>query len=170
MRQIWVYHENGKILGYSAKPDDTFKANDFVMVPLDDMRIFYDAKASIVSYEIFDDKLQKRDEYVYDESYINDDFFIVEYNSEADFRVVRFSDCVVIFPCDIDHENPEFRSKLEYASVIFYFTKKDDPSILYQKVSFDGLQTSLTVTIEAKDFSIFALDRSFTYSLEFVDA
>lgn len=164
---IFVYHneEDGKILGYSAREDPEFCNSPFVMVPLDEMRKFYDNAASITSYEILNGKLQKRDEYVYDESYVNDDFFGIEYLEDADFRIVQFDDCVVIFPCDIDHEDPEFRDKLEFASVVFYFTKKDDPSIIYQEVTFDGLQTSLTVTIEG-DFSIFAVDATFTYSLE----
>ena len=167
MRQIWVYYneEDGKILGYSAREDPTFVHDSFLMVPLDEMRIFYDGKAGIQSYEILNDKLQKKDEYVYDESYINDDFFEIKYNPDADFRIVRFDDCVVIFPCDIDCEDPQFRDRLEHKSVWFYFTKKDDPSILLHDVTFDGLQTSLTVPIE-NDFSIYAIDSTFTYSLE----
>lgn len=176
MRTICVHynHEDGKILAYGAREDPNFSHYPFVLVGLDEMRKFYDNKASITTYEIYTDsngnrKLQKKDECIYDESYINDDFFLIEYLKDADFRVVCFDDCVVIFPCDIDHENPDFRDKLEFASVVFYFTKKDDPSVLYQKVTFDGLQTSITVALDEKDFSIFALDRTFTYSLEFVN-
>lgn len=179
MRNIWVYYndEDGKILAYSAREDPNFLHSLFILVPLDDMRKFYDGKDSINFYEVLNQKLQKKDDFVYDESYINDNFFEVEpinifssaYRPEADFRVVSFKDCVVIFPCDIDCENPKFRAKLENTSVWFYFTKKDDPSILYKKVTFDGLQTSLTVVLE-EDFTIFVTDPTFTYSLEFADA
>ena len=167
MRNIWVYYndEDGKILGYSAKEDPTFWCSSFIMVPLDEMRKFYDGKDSVNFYEVLNQKLQKKDDFVYDQSYINDDFFEVEpinifssaYRPEADFRVVSFKDCIVIFPCDIDCENPEFRAKLEYTRVCFYFTKKDDPSVLFKEVTFDGLQTSLTVILE-EDFSIFVTD------------
>lgn len=168
MRNIWVYYngENGKILGYSAREDPNFSYSEFILVPLDKMRKFYDGD-SISSYEVLNSKLQKKDEYVYDESYINDsNFFEIKYNPGADFRVVSFKDCIVIFPCDIDCEDPNFRARLEHASVWFYFTKKDDPSILLEKVTFDGLQTSITVILE-DDFTIFAIDPTFTYSLEF---
>ncbi len=168
MRNIWVYYndENGKILAYSAREDPNFSDSPFILVPLDEMRKFYDGIEGILLYEVFNRKLQKKDEYVYDESYINDDFFEIKYNPGADFRVVSFKDCVVIFPCDIDCEDPDFRARLEFRSVWFYFTKKDDPSILLKKVTFDGLQTSITVVLE-DDFTIFVIDSSFTYSLEF---
>ena len=174
MRQIWVYYdEDSKILGYSAREDPEFVDTSFIMVPLNDMRKFYDGKEGIQLYEILDGKLHKKDEYIYDESYVNDDFFEIEsinifssaYRPEADFRIVRFNDCVVIFPCDVDCENDEFRTKLENKSVKFYFTKKDDPSILIEEAVFFGLQTSLTVMIE-DEFTVFAVDASFTYSLE----
>ena len=172
MRTVCVYYDNddGKILAYSTREDPNFESHPFVLIGLDEMRKFYDGKASINSYEILTDsndnrKLQKKNEYVYDESYVNDDFFEIKYNPDANFRVVCFEDCVVIFPCDIDSENPEFRAKLENKSVKFYFTKKDDPSILIEEVVFHGLQTSLTVMLEG-DFTLFAIDASFTYSLE----
>ncbi len=170
MRQIWVYYndEDGKILGYSAREDPNFSDSPFILIPLDEMRKFYDRTDEINLYEILNKKLQKKDEFVYDESYINADFFEIEYNPGADFRVVSFKDCIVIFPCDIDCENPEFRAKLENTSVWFYFTKKDDPSFLFKEVTFDGLQTSLTVILE-EDFTIFVIDPTFTYSLEFAD-
>lgn len=177
MRKIWVYYndEDGKILAYSAREDPNFSDRSFILVPLDEMRKFYDGKESIQSFEILNEKLQKRDEYIYDESYINDKFFEIKYNyatafrtPDADFRVVSFEDCIVIFPCDIDCENSEFRAKLEHNSVYFYFTKKDDPSILLKEATFDGLQTSLTVILDEKDFTIFVTNSNFTYSLEFV--
>lgn len=168
IKQIWVYYndEDGKILGYSAREDPNFLHSPFILVPLDEMRKFYDGIDGINLYEVLNKKLQKRDEFVYDESYINDDFFEIKYNPDADFRVVSFEDCIVIFPCDVDCENPKFRAKLENTSVWFYFTKKDDPSILLKQVTFDGLQTSLTVILE-EDFTIFVTDSTFTYSLEF---
>ncbi len=169
MRHIWVYYddEDGKILGYSAREDPIFVDQSFIMIPLDEMRIFYDGKASIQSYEILNEKLQKKDEYVYDESYMNDSFFEIKYIPDANFRIVCFKDCVVIFPCDIDCENPGFRFQLENKSVWFYFTKKDDPSILLKAITFDGLQTSLTIHLDGEEaFTVFATDRSFSYSIE----
>lgn len=170
MRKIWVYYndEDGKILAYSAREDPNFSDSPFILVPLDEMRKFYNGKEGIQSFEILNKKLQKRDEYIYDESYINDDFFEIKYTPDADFRVVSFEDCAVIFPCDIDCENPEFRAKLEHTSVWFYFTKKDDPSILLKEATFNGLQTSLTIVLDEKDFTIFVTNSDFTYSLEFV--
>lgn len=170
-RQIHVYYtkEDGKILGYSAKIDQNFDLNESILVPLDEMRKFYDGTDSINFYEILNSKLQKKDEYVYDESYVNEEFFKIGYQKDADFRVVCFKDCIVIFPCDIDQEAIEFRMKLEATSVLFYFTKKDDPSILLQEVAFDESRTSMTIVLDEKDFSVFALNPDFTYSLEFVN-
>ena len=167
MRQIYVYYEDGKILGYSARPDSTFGSADVAMIPLDLMRKFYDGVENINTYEIYNDKLQKKDQSIYDESYINDDFFEIDMHRRgADFRIVLFKDCIVIF---LDQDRMKYRSK----DVLFYLTKKDDPSILFQTVEYDQSKTSITIEFEEpgirwarNEFSIYATNNTFTYSLE----
>ena len=120
------------------------------------MRIFYDGKESIQSWEILNDKLQKKDEFIYDKSYVNDKFFeITEPQEDANFRIVYFDNRVTI----IDDSSSSVH-------VPFYFVKKDDPSILLNMVLFEYSPTSLIIK---ENFSLYVADSSFTYSLELLD-
>lgn len=155
-RQIYVYYdEAGTIISYAAREDENYQFHSFILVPLTEMRKFYDGEATH-SYCVVDFKIVKKEDSIYDESYINENFFeITDINESADFRIVAINSLITIIN-DVTSIGGE--------DIILCFTRKDDPSILLKTVRFNKHVETFKLIV---DFSVFAMNNdSFTYSLE----